>query len=217
MPNEIGRKVLVFVTDLHDPCGRAFAERIFPPHVIQERFGPEGGTSPVMKGASSFCLPIDKFAPDESGQELLSKADISVVVVANFGDAYERLQIDAILLKIASDVRYARDLALTEGRGSRVYIDVSNNKYYLKWDDESYMQNPIGGGNFVIQLGQGNFSKVQITGTDFSNGGQLDFGTSGAPKNAGASFQGELKLVSINDAKQVIITANTGFVRIEDY
>lgn len=79
---KIGRKVFVLVTDLHDPCGRAFAERVFPPHVIQERFGLEGGTSPVMKGACSFCLPIEKFAPDESGQELLSKADIPVVVVA---------------------------------------------------------------------------------------------------------------------------------------
>jgi len=140
---------------------------------------------------------------------------MSYAVVANFSDSHERLQIDAIVLKIASDARYARDLALTEGRGSRVYIDVSNNQYYLKWDDESYMQNPMDGGNFVVQLGDGNFSTVQITGTAFS-GGRLDFGTSGSPRNAGNSFSGELILVSINNEKKVVITANTGFVRIEN-
>ncbi|MCH7754328.1 prepilin-type N-terminal cleavage/methylation domain-containing protein [candidate division KSB1 bacterium] len=141
---------------------------------------------------------------------------LSYAVVANFSDSHERLQIDAITLKIASDVRYARDLALTEGRGSRVYIDLTNNQYYLKWDDESYMQNPLGGGDFVVQLGRpGEFGAVQITSTAFS-GGRLDFGTSGSPRNAGNSFSGELILVSINNEKKVVITANTGFVRIEN-
>ncbi|MCH8871171.1 type II secretion system protein [candidate division KSB1 bacterium] len=141
---------------------------------------------------------------------------LSYAVVANWSDSHENLQINAIILKMASDVRYARDLALTEGRGSRVYIDLSNNQYYLKWDDESYMQNPMGGGDFVVQLGTpGEFGSVQITGTAFS-GGRLDFGTSGSPKNAGSSFSGELILVTINNEKKVVITANTGFVRIED-
>ncbi len=141
---------------------------------------------------------------------------LSYAVVANYTESHERLQINAITLKIASDVRYARDLALTEGRGSRVYIDLTNNQYYLKWDDESYMQNPMGGGDFVIPLGTpGEFGSVQITGTAFS-GGRLDFGTSGSPRNAGNSFSGELILVSLNNEKKIVITANTGFVRIED-
>jgi len=141
---------------------------------------------------------------------------LSYAVVANYTESHERLQINAITLKIASDVRYARDLALTEGRGSRVYIDLTNNQYYLKWDDESYMQNPMGGGDFVVPLGTpGEFGSVQITSTAFS-GGRLDFGTSGSPRNAGSSFSGELILVSLNNEKKIVITANTGFVRIED-
>ena len=141
---------------------------------------------------------------------------LSYAVVANYTESHERLQINAITLKIASDVRYARDLALTEGRGSRVYIDLTNNQYYLKWDDESYMQNPMGGGDFVVPLGTpGEFGSVTITGTAFS-GGRLDFGTSGSPRNAGSSFSGELILVSLNNEKKIVITANTGFVRIED-
>ena len=142
---------------------------------------------------------------------------LSYAVVANFTDSHESLQLNAITLKLASDVRYARDLALTEGRGTRVYIDLTNNQYYLKWDDESYMVNPLGGGDFVVHLGiPGEFGAVQITSTAFT-GGRLDFGTSGAPKNAGNSFSGELLLVSINNEKKIVITANTGFVRIEDF
>ena len=144
-------------------------------------------------------------------------AILSYAVVANFTDSHESLQLNAITLKLASDVRYARDLALTEGMGSRVYIDLSNNQYSLKWDDDSYMLNPMGGGDFVVQLGTpGEFGAVQITATAFS-GGRLDFGTSGSPKNAGSSFSGELDLVTINNEKKVVITANTGFVRIEDF
>ncbi len=141
---------------------------------------------------------------------------LSYAVVANWSDTHENLQINAIILKMASDVRYARDLALTEGMGSRVYIDVSNNLYYLKWDDDSYMVNPLGGGDFVVHLGiPGEFGAVQITSTAFT-GGRLDFGTSGSPRNAGNSFSGELILVSINNEKKIVITANTGYVRIEN-
>ncbi len=80
------------------------------------------------------------------------------------------------------------------------------------------MQNPLGGGDFVVHLGMpGEFGAVQITATAFSDGGRLDFGTSGAPKNAGSSFEGELDLVTINNEKKIVITANTGYVRIEDF
>ena len=140
---------------------------------------------------------------------------LSYVAVGKFSSSHNKIQYEAIIKKIASDVRYARGLALTEGMGSRVYIDQANNKYYLKWADGSYIQNPLGGGNFIVQLGKGDFSATQITGTSFS-GGRLDFGTSGSPKNAGNSFSGELNLISVNDMKKVVITANTGFIRIED-
>ncbi|MFQ5754110.1 MAG: Tfp pilus assembly protein FimT/FimU [bacterium] len=79
---------------------------------------------------------------------------LSYVVVANMESTHTKLQYESITKKILSDVRYARELALTQGKGSRVHIDVLNNRYYLKWEDGSYIQNPIGGGNFVVQLGQ---------------------------------------------------------------
>ncbi|MFQ5674493.1 MAG: hypothetical protein ACE5G1_01235, partial [bacterium] len=90
-----------------------------------------------------------------------------------------------------------------------------NNRYSLRWDDGSYIQNPIGGGNFVVQLGQGLFTAVQITSTSFSSG-WLDFAPSGIPKKTGNPFSGELSLLALNNKKKITVTGSTGFVRIED-
>lgn len=140
---------------------------------------------------------------------------LSYLAVANFTDSHTRLQYQTLAQKIATDVRYARDLAFSEGEGTQVHIDQANNRYYLKWSDGTYIQNPVGGDNFIIQLGEGDFSDVQITGTSFS-GGRLDFDTSGAPLNSGATFSGELTLVELNGAKRIVVVANTGLLKIED-
>ncbi len=120
-----------------------------------------------------------------------------------------------MIKKIATDVRYAQQLAMSKGRGTRVYINQTNNRYYLKWNDDTYIPNPIGGGNFIVQLGQGDFNSVAITATAFS-GGRLDFNTAGSPLNQGASFSGILNLVTLNNAKKIVVTANTGLLKIQD-
>ena len=159
---------------------------------------------------------------DQSGFTFLELVTIIVIVgilsyvaVANFTDSNIRLQYQTLAQKMATDVRYARELAFSEGEGTRVYIDQANNRYYLKWSDGSYIQNPVGGENFIIQLGTGDFSGVQISGTSFS-GGRLDFDTSGAPLNSGAAFSGEITLVELNNAKRIVVVANTGLLKIED-
>ena len=140
---------------------------------------------------------------------------LAYFAVANFGDSYSKLQYESVLKKIVSDVRYARELALTEGEETRVYFDQTNNRYYLKWDNGNYIQNPIGGGDFIVQLGEGEFSKVNITSSVFS-AGWLDFDTKGTPSNAGVPFSDNQNLVSLNNAKSITITANTGFLQIEN-
>lgn len=140
---------------------------------------------------------------------------LSYVAVANFEGTHGRLQYETMLRKMAADVRYARDLSMTSGQGVRFYIDETNNRYYLKWADGTYVQNPVGGGDFIIQLGAGKFGNVHITGTAFS-AGRLDFNTGGVPSNAGNSFNGTLNLVTLNNQKRIVITANTGFLKIEE-
>lgn len=140
---------------------------------------------------------------------------LAAVFVARFDTAHESLQFDGMIRKIAADVRYAREMALTGGQGTRVYIEQGNNRYSLRWADGVYMTNPMGGGNFVVDLGHGDFGSVQITSTAFSNG-RLDFTRAGLPRNAGAQFSGKLNLITLNNQKRITITANTGLVSIED-
>jgi len=89
---------------------------------------------------------------NQNGFSLMEVIVIVVIVgvlayfaVANIGDSHSRLQYESVLKKIVSDVRYARELALTEGEETRVYFDQTNNRYYLKWDNGNYIQNPVGG------------------------------------------------------------------------
>jgi len=159
---------------------------------------------------------------NQNGFSLLEVIVVVVIVgvlayfsAANFGDSHSKLQNESVLKKMVSDVRYARELALTEGEKTRVYFDQTNNRYYLKWDNGNYIQNPGGGGDFIVQLGEGEFSQVNITSSAFS-AGWLDFDTKGTPSNAGVSFSNELNLVSLSNSRSITITANTGFLQIEN-
>ena len=140
---------------------------------------------------------------------------LSYVVTANYNNSYTSVQYQTMIHKIAADVRYARESAVTGGQGTSVFVDPSHNQYYLKWADGSYLQNPNKGGNFIVELGKGDAPDVQITQTTFS-GGRLDFNKSGAPLNAGNPYSGKLTLLVLNNAKKVTVTANTGYIKIED-
>ncbi len=140
---------------------------------------------------------------------------LSYFAVAQFGDVFQRAQYGTLLKKITADVRYARDLAMTGGEGTQVHIDVQNNRYYLKWASGAFVQNPVGGGDFMIELGTDEFGAAEITGTSFG-GGRLDFNSGGIPSNAGLTFSGRLRLLTLNDTKRILVTANTGLLQLED-
>ncbi len=140
---------------------------------------------------------------------------ISYIVVSKFEAAHTNLQYQTLIKKMAADVRYARDMALTGGQGTQFYIDETNNRYYLKWDDGTFLQNPVGGNDFVVELGSREFASTVITATAF-NGGRLDFTKEGMPLNAGNAFSGTLNLVTLNAKVSLSITANTGLVRVID-
>ncbi len=139
---------------------------------------------------------------------------LSVVAVAVFDTAQPRLQYEILLQKIADDVRYAQHLAMSAGQGTSVFIDQVNNRYFLKWADGTYVKKPVGGDNFVVQLGSDEFAQVTITGSGFAYG-RLDFDRTGTPRNNGAPFQGTLSLVTLNQAKHLLIVGTTGYAKIQ--
>ena len=132
-----------------------------------------------------------------------------------FSDSLTSVQSGTAVEKVASDVRFAQQLALSYGAEVRVHVDLAQNEYSLKWSDGSYVDNPAGGGNFVVRFGQGNYSNVEITNVGFANG-RLDFDAGGRPLNSGSDFSGSLGLLTINNKRTIVIAANTGFVSIEE-
>ena len=142
---------------------------------------------------------------------------LSIFAAVEFNQSHIRIQYQTTIQKIATDVRLAQQLALSEGRGTRVIIDQSNNRYYLTWDDGTYVQKLIGGGNFVVQLGTGDFFGVTITDSKLDDG-RLNFTTAGQPLAGDEEevIDGELDMITLNNARKLTITANTGFLKIED-
>ncbi len=139
---------------------------------------------------------------------------VSFFAVARFNESGTAVQSDIALKKILSDIQYARDLATTGGQGTRVYIDQSQNRYYLKWADDTYIKNPFGGSDFVVAFGSHEYQAIQIASTGFT-GGRLDFNRSGLPLNGGVAFSGTKNVVTLNNGKGVWVTAGTGLLSTE--
>ena len=138
---------------------------------------------------------------------------LSLFSVAQFDGRTSQLTYDSTVLRVLSDIRYARDLAMTGGQGTRFVIDQEHNRYYIQWADGTDVRNPVGGGDFIIQFGQEELHGVAITATGLSNG-RLDFTRSGAPRNGGNTFAGNLHVLTLNAKKRVTIRANTGFLSV---
>jgi len=140
---------------------------------------------------------------------------LSLFAVAQFDGRSTQLTYDSAVMRVLADIRYARDLAMTGGQGTRFVIDREYNRYAIQWADGTYVSNPMGGDDFIVQLGQKELHGVTITATGLSND-RLEFNRSGAPRNGGSTFTGDLHVLTLNAHKRITIRANTGFLAIAD-
>lgn len=135
---------------------------------------------------------------------------LSYAAVVSFSSNSADTQAQAAAKMLMHDVRYAQQLAASSGRGTRVEIDVQNNRYSLRWrDTNAYMTRPMGGGNYVVQFGVGDFSEVGFTSTGLSSG-NLYFDASGRPCNVSQPLTVTTEVAALSGGLLIQVTPNTG-------
>lgn len=135
---------------------------------------------------------------------------LTYVAATKMTGSVENIGQGVAIRKVASDARYAQQIAISEGNSVRFEVDVAHNRYALKWLDGSYLKMPVGLQDYVVQFGAGDYSGVNIISSEFVNDA-LEFNSSGDPLNGGSAYNGTLVLINLNNATSVEV-AGTGYV-----
>ena len=141
-------------------------------------------------------------------------AILSTIAIMKLNNNSLSVRMKAAAEKMMNDIQYAQELASTTANGVKVIIDPSNNRYLLKWSDDTPVENILGGGPFVVDFNSSNFAGVTIGGSQL-DGNTLYFNSMGVPTSGGNELVNETKVVEINGQLIIYITPYTGKLRLE--
>ena len=95
---------------------------------------------------------------------------LSYVAVVEVTNSTSSLKEKSLAQKIISDVRYAQEMALNHRKGVRFIVEPTNNRYSIKWDDNTYLKTPVREQDFVFDFEASEFNGINLTSTNFSAG-----------------------------------------------
>ncbi|MDD5382103.1 MAG: GspH/FimT family pseudopilin [Candidatus Margulisbacteria bacterium] len=136
---------------------------------------------------------------------------------------YKTLKLDAAAKKIAADLQYARNLALTtsEWYGVSFNTDPTNSYTVYKTDGtiDTITEDPSRlGKNFIVNLNE-IYKGVILKSVDISGGRQIEFHPLGKPyddhNGLAITATGTISVEYSGSAKTIIITPNTGEISIQ--
>lgn len=137
-------------------------------------------------------------------------------------DPYKGIKLNAAAHKVAADVRYARDLAMstTDWHGVKFQVDPVNqyNVYTTTGTVDANVEDPAKfGSDLVVDLNS-NYGII-ISSVNLAGGSQVEFDPYGAPhddKNGSAfTSSGNIVLGIDSQTKTITITATAGVVSIQ--
>lgn len=114
-------------------------------------------------------------------------AIVSVTAYAAFsGDTEYRLDVTA--RKIASDIRYAQQLAMDNHGSYRISFSTLDDSYtiYEKDSTSTPAKNPFTRFNFVVELDQGVYLGVTLDAVSFNESTYFQFDREGVPSSTGS-------------------------------
>jgi MSHA pilin protein MshC len=120
-------------------------------------------------------------------------AIIAAVAIPRMGDVTS-MKAAATAEKLKSDIRYAQELAMTQNRSYRVYLNsgpAPNPGYAVvydtsggAWTSFGYAQDPTGKGNLSVTLNSGDYTGVTAS---LSAGSYIAFNSLGRPTTGGGT------------------------------
>ena len=166
-------------------------------------------------------VPNGKILRAENGFSIIEMVTVISIVGIIAATAYinfnsgTTVRLEAATKKMMSDISYAQELAMSNGNSVQVIVSTAENQYSLKWGDGSYVDNIMGGGNFVVDFDHSNYTGVSINSTGLT-GGTLTFNSVGIPLTGGSIIQTELIVAQLNSQNSIKVTPYTGRITVTE-
>lgn len=133
-------------------------------------------------------------------------AIISLVSVPMLSNA-ESFQVKSAANMIASDLEYARSMAITTGQSHSVVFDISNESYEIQDSGGSVIAHPVKiGSNYAVDF----TSDSRLDRVDIVSASTATFNYIGAPVSGGT-----ISLTAGNSSMAISIEAVTGYISIQ--
>lgn len=119
-------------------------------------------------------------------------------------------QVKAAADMIASDIEYAKSMAIRSQKSYTIEFDAGSESYQIELTTGGVIDHPLKPGtDFIVTFGVGSFGNVDMSGVDFGGGSTVSFNYLGSPDNGGR--------VVVSDGSyslNVDVEPVTGYVRI---
>lgn len=140
-------------------------------------------------------------------------AIISAVGYVYFHDSDAHLRTEAAATLLATDLRYAQNLATTQGQDIILTVNPAQNQYSATWANGDPVIAPTSSQPLGVKFGEKNFVGVQLASTGLQDN-QIRFTTTGMAQMNGSVFTGTVEVARFSDGIVVQISGGTGFVEI---
>ncbi|TSA10256.1 MAG: hypothetical protein D4R73_05505 [Deltaproteobacteria bacterium] len=127
------------------------------------------------------------------------------------------MRLGAASKKIASDIHYAQQLALATQVASGVSLSTTQYTVYRDINSLQKAKDPLTGKDLVVNLDQGDYGGVTITGWTFAGNG-LKFDSTGKPydlNGTALTADGSLTVTGGGSSKTVVVKPDTGKVFVQ--
>ena len=141
----------------------------------------------------------------------------AVLAVPMMGSAAD-IQVRSAANMVASDLEYAKSMAISRQQNHSVVFDTANESYEIRNASGTVIAHPLKGGSFVVNLQtDSRISRVDIASADFDSQSTVTFDYLGSPYNGSGTAlnSGQITLQAQDFTMTINVEPMTGYVTIQ--